>query len=72
MILHPFNSSNFAKSFNKRRFLLNYNIDMISTRTYDLNDGYWNINNREESVCKEDDMKEYRESQNFIDDFEEY
>ncbi len=68
MILHTFFPSILAKSFNKYRFQLNLNSEMISNRGFDLNNKYWDINPKEELLCNEDYIEESKHFHDFSDD----
>jgi len=68
MILHQFTSTKFAVSFNRRRERLFIYTEMVNGCGFNMDDEYWAVNSKEELLCVEEDIEDYRRFHDFSDD----
>lgn len=65
MIQHPFDPSKYHNLFNAKRINLCNYVDKLNNVSFSLNEEYWRINNKEELLCPEENLEQYKKLQDF-------
>lgn len=67
MITHPFDPSKFASSMNRYKSRLFSHLDQLSCTSFSLNNEYYEVNGKEEMLCREDEISDHEHFHDFDD-----
>lgn len=67
MITHPFDPSKFAILVNKQKHHLFERLDQISCQGFILNGEYYEVNGKEDMLCREDEISDHEHFHDFDD-----